>query len=139
LRIGKGFKCALVEQLAGADPAAPPRYVDRPPPDDRGQPRLDRPARLVSVAYPVQRQQRVLDCILDLLIGAEMAPGDRPSEGQDRVEEGAIGLCVAGLRGGEQRAPFRRASVAGRIQGGSDPVGNRPCRKRSAALANRSG
>jgi hypothetical protein len=69
----------------------------------------------------VERQQRVLHRILDLLVRAQVTPGDRPRERQDRLEESAIGLGVTALRGGEQRAPFGLAGIAvrGRSPGSS--------------------
>ena len=59
----------------------------------------------------MERQQRVLDCILDRTVGAEAAAGDASGERQDRFEEGAIGGAVPLLRRGQQCFPIR-ASVA---------------------------
>ena len=55
--------------LARTDAAAPAAGVDRAAGHDGSEPRPDRPSRLIGVADSVDRQQRVLDNILDLLLG----------------------------------------------------------------------
>lgn len=95
----------MILELARGDSASAAQRVDRAARDDRGQPRLDRPARLVGVADPVQGQQRLLDDVLDLLVRAAAAARDGAGERQDRLQEGAVGVRIPLLRGGEQFAP----------------------------------
>jgi len=59
----------------------------------------------------VERQERVLDRILDRSVRAKPPAGDASGERQDRFEKAAIGGVVSLLGRGEQRLPIR-ASVA---------------------------
>ena len=55
----------------------------------------------------MQREERLLDDVLDERLAARLSPRDGAGEGKDAGQKPAIGLGVALLGGGEQRFPGR--------------------------------
>src|SRR6266851_2637657 len=101
----KGFMLGFKRRFAQAQTALAAQPVDYPAMRDGNQPWAEGPAWIVGVADSVDRQQYVLNRVLDIRRIAMVSGHEGAQVSGDLVEELPIGGLVALLGVGHQRRP----------------------------------
>jgi hypothetical protein len=108
---GAGGEVVGSRDLPARDPALPPVEVGHPVLADGVEPGAERPSGQVGMARAMDREQRLLQDVLDRL-GAAHAPGQKAPQhggrfGQERLVGGMVSLLRLGQKAGERAIAIR--------------------------------